>query len=63
MNKSDRDVLLASVGAFVVLVVIGCLWTVAAASFESSAYNRLTGAHTTWWDAVWLDLRVQDTPK
>lgn len=31
--------------------------------FESQAYNRLTGAHTTYWDAVWLDLRVQSSPK
>lgn len=30
--------------------------------FESKAYNRLTGAKTTWWDAVWLELRVQDAP-
>jgi len=27
---------------------------------ESATYNRLTGAHTTWWDAVWVELRVQD---
>jgi hypothetical protein len=31
--------------------------------FESRAYNRLTGAHTTYWDALWLQLRVQDQPQ
>jgi hypothetical protein len=31
--------------------------------FESRAYNKLTGAHTTYWDAVWLKLRVQDRPQ
>ncbi len=25
--------------------------------------NKLTGAHTTYWDALFLDLRVFDTPK
>jgi hypothetical protein len=30
---------------------------------ESAAFNRITGAHTTWWDAVWVELRVQEAPK
>lgn len=29
---------------------------------ESRTYNKLTGAHTTWWDAVWVELRVQGSP-
>jgi hypothetical protein len=36
---------------------------VVASYFESQTYNRLTGAHTTWWDAMWVELRVQDVPK
>lgn len=47
--------------ACIIALVVGAV--VASAHFESAAYNRLTGANTTWWDAVWLDLRVQDTPK
>lgn len=31
--------------------------------FESKTYNKLTGAHTTTWDAMWVELRVQDSPK
>lgn len=31
--------------------------------FESQAYNRLTGAQTTYWDAAFLELRVQEQPK
>lgn len=30
---------------------------------ESKIYNRLTGARTTWWDALWVELRVQDSPQ
>lgn len=33
------------------------------ATNESATYNRLTGAHTTAWDALWVELRVQDTTK
>lgn len=32
------------------------------AKMESQTYNKLTGAHTTTWDAIWVELRVQDTP-
>ena len=45
--------------AFMIALAIG----VASAKMESDAYNRLTGANTTWWDAIWLDLRVTDSPK
>jgi hypothetical protein len=30
---------------------------------EAKAYNRLTGAHATTWDAMWVELRVQSQPK
>ena len=30
---------------------------------ESRSYNRLTGAETTTWDAMWVDLRVQESPR
>lgn len=38
-------------------------FVIVAARYESSTYNRLTGAQTTWFDALWVELRVQDTPK
>ena len=44
-------------------LVIVAIMTVVQPIQESKAYNRLTGAKTTPWDAFWLDLRVQDTPK
>lgn len=31
--------------------------------FESKIYNKLTGANTTTWEAMWVELRVQDSPK
>jgi hypothetical protein len=33
------------------------------AYMQSETYNKLTGAKTTWWDAIWVELRVQDNPK
>lgn len=47
--------------ALVALIVVAIVWFVTAQ--ESATYNRLTGARTTTWDALWVELRVQDTPK
>jgi len=47
--------------AIVLGLVVGIPWFSAAQ--ESSTYNRLTGAHTTTWDALWVELRVQEGTK
>jgi hypothetical protein len=48
---------LAGVVLLVFLVVLGCAY------MEARTYNKLTGAHVTTWDAMWVDLRVQDKPQ
>ena len=45
------------------LLLLAFLAMLASAAAESAAYNRLTGAKTTMWDAVFLELRVQDAPR
>lgn len=54
-------------GCSMFLCVLALIAIVAVAAlqplFESQAYNRLTGAQTTYWDALWLELRVQDQPQ
>lgn len=53
---------------FVILAIIAVLFSmtvlpIISAHMESKTYNKLTGAHTTWWDAMWVELRVQDAPR
>jgi hypothetical protein len=49
--------------AFIILALISIPLILAGAAYmESSTYNKLTGAETTWWDALWVELRVQDNP-
>lgn len=38
-------------------------WWVFSSYQESAAYNRLTGANTTTWDAMFVQLRVQEGTK
>ena len=52
----------------IVIAIVAILFSMTAmpiisAHMESKTYNKLTGAHTTWWDAMWVELRVQDAPK
>lgn len=58
--KEDLKLLIGvSVGFVLVAMLVGFVQ----AKMESNTYNRLTGAHTTWWDACWVELRVMDVPK
>lgn len=47
----------------VILVFGGPACWIVKSYFEARAYNRLTGAHATTWDAMWVELRVQEKPK
>lgn len=62
MKESTKH-LLQYLLIFAVIIAAGLLVTFVQASMESKTYNKLTGAHTTWWDAMWVELRVQDSPK
>lgn len=53
-----------SIGWLYTLVFAGVTgFYILSAVQESKTYNKLTGAKTTWWDALWVELRVQDHPK
>lgn len=50
------------VPVLVVLFLAGMLafsWVIPA-YFEARTYNKVTGADVTWWDALWVEFRVQE---
>lgn len=53
-NLISLVVILITIAAIFVFICLQPL-------FESRTYNKLTGAKTTWWDAVWVELRVNDS--
>jgi hypothetical protein len=57
-NKNSSFVMMI---VAVVLVVLG-LW-VGASYLEANAYNNVTGKDVSVWDAMFLELRVQDAPE
>lgn len=58
--KRVAIVLVAVIG---IILVIAVPLVVIRSYFEAEAYNRLTGASATTWDAIWVELRVSGTPK
>ena len=47
----------------VIIFLLGGVAVFVQAKMESATFNKLTGAQTTWWDAMWVELRVMEAPK
>jgi hypothetical protein len=47
-------------GVLVVVVLVSG-WVIQS-HFEAAAFNRVTGKHVSTWDAMWIELRVQEGP-
>ena len=59
MKKDDRNVFIC----FPLIVLAMLLGWAAYSSFQARAFERVTGKHVSTWDAMFLDLRVQEPPK
>lgn len=53
--------LILGVGIGLLLGVTG-FWVVSS-KFEADAYFRVTGKNVSTWDAMWIELRVQEGAK
>jgi hypothetical protein len=69
IRKVDESALyLSGLGAktnYELALVVGVMvagWVVYSA-FEADAYNRITGADVSTWQAMWVELRVQGEPR
>ena len=57
----EEKILWSLVGAIGALLLLWAVWI--QPMNEARTYNRLTGGHVAWWDALWVELRVIDCPK
>lgn len=63
-EENEEKAVIIVAGALLAIIGICAIgWWVFSSSMEAKAYNRLTGAHATTWDAMWVELRVQERPK
>jgi len=59
MDTEDLAKAALTIVAFVVLFV--GIWAFQS-SQEAAAFERVTGRHVSTWDAMWIELRVQEGP-
>jgi len=51
-------------GCLIVLILgLAIGWWVFQSYMEAKAYNNATGETVSTWDAMWIELRVQASPK
>jgi len=62
LAKHRREFLSTWIAVSLVCVVIVGGW-ILYSHFEARAYERVTGKRISTWDAMWLDLRVQEQLK
>jgi hypothetical protein len=66
-SRYEREQTMKLVFAFMslfsaIFIIVAAIW-VGASAMEARAYNRLTGNDVSTWDAMWVNLRVQDAPQ
>ncbi len=59
MNKDGWLVVAVIVSAFVASVVVAVM----VAGFEAASYRKYCDTPVTTWDALWLDLRIDECQK
>lgn len=63
MLKLDQDQRASCLASALILVACGTIGMVAwvtASHFEAQAFNRVTGNDVSTWDAMFIELRVQE---
>jgi hypothetical protein len=55
----NNEVVLGVLMLVLLLAIAVFMWIVPS-YFEASTYRKLTGANVTTWDAMWVELRVQE---
>lgn len=58
MKRLLEEILPAILAIAFVATFAVTLWLIRS-HMEAKAYNRVTGANVTTWDAMWIELRVQ----
>jgi hypothetical protein len=57
MNRNERDLSAPIIVLCCTVIALTAAWAFSSYK-ESEVFNRLTGANTTMYDAMWVQLRV-----
>lgn len=60
MNEYDKIiVIIITIIITLVLIIMPGSW-IAKSYFEAKTFNKITHSNVTTWDAMWVELRVQE---
>ena len=59
MRPFMKEILPAFVAAAFAFTLVTLIW-IGKSYFEAQSYNHVTGSNLSTWDAMWIDLRVQE---
>lgn len=62
MKKHEPEVIICIVMSLIFIIGVPA-FILFSSYMEASTYRRLTGKQVTTWDAIWVDLRVQEQVK
>lgn len=63
MNWEDFKILMGIICLFFGLILFALGMNYCHSYFEAKTYNKLTGKNVTTWDAMWVDLRINEQVK
>jgi len=63
MDKDDWKALCVVVCVTVVVFVMCILSWIGQSYMEARSYNSVTGKNVSTWDAMWIELRIQEPVK
>lgn len=61
--SSDTKATLHYIAMLTAAFLVMAAFAIVYAHMEAKTYTKLTGKEVTTWDALWVDLRVQEEPK
>lgn len=59
MKTETKETMMITSWFLAAIAAIFAIW-ILCCFFEAQAFNRVTGRNVTVWDAMWLQLRVDD---
>jgi hypothetical protein len=63
MDSEIKKLIAGVTFGIVVCIVLPVFFWIGASKMEAKAFNSVTGKHVTTWEAMWIELRVQEQSK
>jgi hypothetical protein len=63
MDDETKEAIMIVIRIMAILLLMGAGVWIFRSDMEASAFNSVTGKNVTTWQAMWIELRVQEPSK